>query len=215
VDLTSRQLRTGIRSPDVLVREIHRQARGPAEPNTPHSPQRPGIEAALRRYFDGGRVPDTLRSDFESRVARWKRRDSAASEINNARQMLERFLRLDRAENDPLRVFMVPERCDVLGVGVALGYDLVYEVEHGILIRQLLTDSEIRRTEHLRLYAAAIAIHYTSRNLPSPLTRVQIWYLRYEHRIAGWPAALLLGRPARDLSKRLGAISRGLSGWAA
>jgi hypothetical protein len=40
-----------------------------------------------------------------------------------------------------------------------MGIDVAYQTPEGWVLRQLLTDDEIRRVEHLRLYAAATALH--------------------------------------------------------
>lgn len=131
----------------------------PIPEDTPRSPQRLWIEASLRRYFDGGRDPNRLLADYLDRTARAKRRETAASEIANGRRMLERFAELDRSQPDPTRVLLKPISVPVCGHGVTMGIDVAYQTLEGWVLRQVLTDDEIRRTEHVRLYAAATALH--------------------------------------------------------
>ncbi len=101
--LSARQLRTGIRSPAALARQMRAEWITPIEPETPRSPQRPWVDASIRRYELGGRTPEALMADYAERTGRAKRRDTAASEIANGKKMLERFARLDAEEPAPSR----------------------------------------------------------------------------------------------------------------
>lgn len=104
-------------------------------------------------------------ADYAERTGRAKRRETAASEINNGKKMLERFARLDADEPAPSRFQLRPMPAEVLGTMVSMGADLVYQTPEGHVVRQLITDSEITRPEHLRLYATAVA-RSTSRHDP-------------------------------------------------
>lgn len=214
MDLTARQLRTGIRSPAALARQLRLERLTPIPEDTPRSPQRPWIEASLRCYFDAGRDRDRLLADYADRTKRSKRRDSAASEIANGRMMLERFAELDRSQADPTRVFLKPTRATVMGHGVTMGIDVAYQTPEGWVLRHILTDDEIRRTEHVRLYAAATALHFEGRPDGGDVARVEVWMLRVERGVAGWPRALL-GRLTSSLATRLDEIAAGASGQAA
>lgn len=211
---SARQVRTGIRSSSALLRELRLQAIAPIPPDTPRSPQRPGLEASLRRYFDSGRDAAVLLADFQKRTQGWKRRDAAASEIANALRMLERFAVLDRRWPNPTRVLMKPVKADVLGHVLSMGADLLYELPEGWMVRQILTDLEIRRTEHMRMTGAASAIHFEGRVYGGPVSRVEICHLRFDDRVVGWPRSLL-ERTSATLATRLDEIAAGVSNQAA
>lgn len=214
MDLTARQLRTGIRSPAALGRQLRLERQAPIPEDTPRSPQRPWIEASLRCYFDAGRDRDRLFGDYTDRTNRSKRRDSAASEIANGRMMLGRFADLDRSQADPTRVFLKPTRVTVMGHGITLGIDVAYQTPEGWVIRHILTDDEIRRIEHVRLYATATALHFEGRPDGGDVARVEVWMLRFERGVAGWPRSLL-GRLTSSLATRMDEIAAGASGQAA
>lgn len=212
--LSARQLRTGIRSPAALARQLRAEWIKPIDPDTPRSPQRPWIDASIKRYEEGGRKPGVLLADFVERTGRAKRRDTAASEIGNGKKMLERFARLDAAEPAPSRFQLRPTPGDVLGTVISMGADLVYETPEGHVIRQLITDSEITRPEHLKLYATAVALHFEGRPGGGPVSRVDLWLLRYDDRTVTWTRSALEATVPR-LEVRLAAIARGAEGYAA
>lgn len=212
--LSARQLRTGIRSPVALARQLRAEWIAPIDPDTPRSPQRPWIDASIKRYQLGGRKPAVLLADYAERTGRSKRRDTAASEISNGLKMLERFARLDAEEPAPSRFQLRPTPVDVLGTVISMGADLVYETPEGHVIRQLITDSEITRPEHLRLYATAVALHFEGRPGAWPVSRVDLWLLRYDDRTVTWTSAALEATVPL-LGRRLEEILRDAEGQAA
>jgi hypothetical protein len=214
MELSGRQLRTGIRSPAALARQLRAEWIAPIDPDTPRSPQRPWIDASIRRYEQGGRKPAVLMADYAERTGRAKRRETAASEINNGKKMLERFARLDADEPAPSRVQLRPAPADVLGTVISMGADLVYETTEGHVIRQLITDSEITRPEHLRLYATAVALHFEARPGGGSVSRIDLWLLRYDDRTVTWPRSILEATVPR-LAVRLEEIARGAEWQAA
>ena len=214
MDLSARQLRTGIRSPGVLARELLKARIAPLPPDTPRSPQRPWMEASLRRYFERQRDPSVLLADYDHRIAASKRRESAASEIANGRKMLERFLTLDQSQVDPTRFLMKPVRVEMFGHRVIMGVDVAYETQDGWIVRHLITDEEIRQIDHWRLYATAAALHFEERPDGGPIAAVQLWLLRYDRRVVGGPRAIL-ARWVPRLAVRFDEIARGASGQAA
>lgn len=145
---------------------------------------------------------------------RSKRRDSAAGEIANGRMMLRRFAELDRAQADPTRVFLKPTRVAVMGHGITMGIDVAYKTPEGWVIRHILTDDEIRRIEHVRLYATATALHFEGRPDGGDVARVEVWMVRFERGVAGWPRRLL-GRLTSSLATRMDEIAAGASEQAA
>jgi hypothetical protein len=214
MELSARQLRTGIRSPATLARQLRAEWIAPIDPDTPRSPQRPWMDASIRRYQGGGRQAAVLLGDYAERTGRAKRRETAASEIKNGKTMLERFARLDADEPAPSRFQLRPVPVDVLGTLVSMGGDLVYETAEGYVIRQLITDSEITRPEHLQLYATAAALHFEARPGGGPVSRVDLWLLRYEDRTATWSRSSVEATVPR-LAIRLEEIARGAEGQAA
>lgn len=72
MELSARQLRTGIRSPAILARQLRAEFIAPIDPDTPRSPQRPWIDASIRRYQEGGRKPAVLMADYAERTGRGK-----------------------------------------------------------------------------------------------------------------------------------------------
>ncbi len=214
MDLSARQLRTGIRSPGVLARELLKAQIAPVPPDTPRSPQRPWMDASLRRYFERQRDPSVLLADYERRTAESKRRESAASEIANGRKMLERFLALDQPQVDPTRFQMKPVQVELSGHRVLMGADVAYQTLDGWIVRHLITDEEIRQIDHLRLYATAAALHFEGRPDGGPVAAVEIWLLRYDRRVVGWPRSILQLWVPR-LAVRLDEIARGASSQAA
>jgi hypothetical protein len=197
-----------------LGRQLRQERQAPIPEDTPRSPQRPWIEASLRRYFDAGRDRDRLFADYADRTDRSKRRDSAASEIANGRMMLGRFAELDRSQADPTRVLLEPARVAVLGHRIKMGIDVAYQTPEGWVIRHVLTDDEIRRTEHVRLYATATALHFEGRPDGGDVARVEVWMLRFERGVAGWPR-FLLDRLTSSLATRMDEIAAGASGQVA
>ena len=128
--------------------------------------------------------------------------------------MLKRFVALGMATPDPRRVQMRPTRVELFGHGITMGADLAYETLTGWDVRLLITDDEICRPEHLRLYATAVALHCEGRPDGGRVTRVDVWLLRYEGRVAGWPRSLLETSAPR-LATRLAEIATGAAGQAA
>jgi hypothetical protein len=214
INLTARHLRTGIRSPQALARQLLHARLAPIDPDTPRSPQRAWMDASLRRYFERQRHPDVLFADYDCRTGRAKRNDTAATEIANGRRMLAHFVALDQSQPDPDRVQMKPAAVTVLGQGVVMGVDLAYETPTGWVLRHLITDDEIRRAEHLRLYATAAALHFEGRPDGGHVARVELWLLRHEGRVEGWPRSLL-EKSIPSLAVRLSEIARGASGQVA
>lgn len=172
------------------------------------------MEAALRPYFKLGRNADVLLSDYDARVLRSSRRTTAAREFANGRSMLERLVALDRPQPDPTRVLLGKVQTSVLGHGLTMGVDWARQTDSGWVIRQWLSDDEIRRTDHVKLYAAATALHFAARPDGGPVDRVEIWLLRFVGRVAGWPTSLL-DRMTSSLASRLDEIAAGASGQAA
>jgi hypothetical protein len=168
----------------------------------------------LRRYFDAGRDMDRLLADYLERTGRLKRRDTARTEIENGRIMLVRFAELDRSEADPTYFLREATPVTVLGHEITMGIDVAYQVPEGWVLRHLLTDDEIRRIDHLRLYAAATALHFEGRPDGGEVSRVEVWMLRFERGIAGWPRSLL-GRVMSSLETRMAEIAAGGSSQAA
>jgi hypothetical protein len=197
-----------------MARQLRIAAVAPIAPDTPRSPQRPWIDASLRRYFDGHRSVDVLLADYEDRTKGSKRHESAASEIANGRKMLVRFADMDKTQPDPTRVQMRRERVEVLGHGLTMGVDVAYQTSAGWIIRHLITDDEIRLTEHMRLYATAAALHFEGRSDGGPVSGVEVWLLRHDRRVAGWPRSLIEKR-VENLALRLDEIARGAAGRAA
>jgi hypothetical protein len=214
MNLTARQLRTGIRSPAALGRQLRLESIAPIPEDTPRSPQRPWIEASLRCYFDTGRDQERLFADYADLTNRSKRRDSAASEIANGRMMLKRFTERDRSQADPTRVLLKPARVTVMGHGITMGIDVAYQTPEGWVIRHILTDDEIRRIEHVRLFAAATALHFKGRPDGGDVARVEVRMLRFERGVAGWPTSLLV-RLTSNLATRMDEIGARASGQAA
>ena len=128
--------------------------------------------------------------------------------------MLERFAKLDADEPAPSRYQVRPVPVAVLGTLITMGADLVYETPEGHVIRQLITDSEITRPEHLRLYATAVALHFEGRPGGGPVSRIDLWLLRYDDRTVRWPRSILEATIPR-LAVRLEEIARGGAGQAA
>lgn len=172
------------------------------------------MDASIGRYFKKDRTVEVLLADYDDRTSRSKRRETAASEITNGREMLGRFAALDRLQPDPNRVQMRPTRVEVLGHGLIMGVDLAYETSAGWILRHLITDDEIRRPEHLRLYATAAALHFEGRSEGGRAVRVEVWLLRYDGGVDGWPRSLL-ERSIPALATRLAEIARGASGQVA
>jgi hypothetical protein len=172
------------------------------------------MDASIARYFKKDRAVEVLLADYDDRTGRSERRETAASEIMNGRKMLRRFAALDRLQAVPSRVQMRPTRVEVLGHGLIMGVDLAYETSTGWILRHLITDDEIHRSEHLRLYATAAALHFEGRSDGGDVARVEIWLLRYDGRVAGWPRSLIETSIPR-LATRLAEIARGASGQVA
>jgi hypothetical protein len=58
----------------------------PIAPNTPRSPQGKAIRAEINAYFAASRHRSVADS-FDKRVSTWKRGETSATEIANARRM--------------------------------------------------------------------------------------------------------------------------------
>lgn len=211
MEFTARHLKIGIRNPATAARMIGAEV--VAAPDAPirRSPQRPTIEAALRRYFAAGRDVAVLLADYDRRWARAERRESAASAFRAGRLMAERFAMLDRASGVPEMAFVPALTRPMLGHHVRLGYDLVYRSDEGLILRQLLTDGDITRPEHLKLYAVASLLHFEAGG--AELAGVEIWQLRF-HKEFGWPR-WLLARQAPTLRERCDEVARRLAQHAA
>ncbi len=98
--------------------------------------------------------------------------------------MLEEFARLDAKQGDPTRIQIAPARVELFGIGITMGVDLAYSDPSGWLLRLLLTDSEIVRVEHLRLYAMAAALNFEGRADGGPVASVELWLLRFNDRVS-------------------------------
>lgn len=214
MDLSSRDLRIGIRSPEALASHRRREALSPTPKGTPRNPQRAFIDASIREYFRGGRDASILFAAYDRRTGKSKRHESAATEIANGRMMLGRFLVLDQHKDDPTRIQLRPEFVEVLGHRIKMGVDLVYDTPAGASLVLVITDEEITRTEHLRLFATAAMLHFEGRPGGGPVTQVEVWLLRWDQRLVRWPRQLLENSIPR-LADRLEQISRGASGRAA
>ena len=212
--LTARQLRTGIRSPGALARQLRLERLAPIDPDTPRSPQRQWISASIRRYVARGRDPRVLIEDYDARTSRAKRRETAASEIANGRLMLARFATLDQNEPMPTLVGVRPMPVDVLGTAISMGFDLAYRSDDGWHLRHLITDREITRSEHLLLYATASALQFEGRIDGGPVTGVDVWMLRHDDRRLMWDRQSLAEAVGR-LAVRLEEINRGAADQAA
>lgn len=92
-----------------------------------------------------------------------------------------------------------------------LGYDVMCGDAGGVVIRQLLTDSDIRRDAHLRLYAAACLLHYEAGG--GHVERVDVWRLPFGKEFS-WPRWVLV-RLAPALRVRMDEIAQALSEEAA
>lgn len=214
MELNARQLRIGIRSPAALARLLRSEIMFPVEADTPRNPQRQWIDASIRRYMRQGRKVEVLLDHYDDRTSRSERLPTAATEIANGRAMLKRFAELDLAEPTPDRVQMPKTRVDVLGVGITLGTDLVYETPNGWLLRLLITDHELVRPEHLHLLAVAAALHFEGRPDGGLVGAVDVWPLRPRRRTLGWARSSLASAVPR-LARRLDEIALEASGQAA
>jgi hypothetical protein len=128
--------------------------------------------------------------------------------------MLERFAALDEAQSAPTLVGLRQVAVVVLGMRVAMGVDLAYKSDVGWHLRHLITDHEITRSEHLRLYATASALHFEGRSSGGPVTSVDVWMLPYDDRRLLWDRETL-GDTVGRLAARLDEIARGAAGQAA
>jgi hypothetical protein len=207
VDFTARQVRLGIRNPGTAAREISRQLGAGPDESIRRSPQRPTFEAALRRYFAAGRNPAVLLADYDRRWERAKRRESAASAFREGRRMAAYFAEQDQMGSAPLRALDPATRRDIGGHALRMGHDLVYRSDEGLVLRQLLTDSDVTRIEHLRLYATACLLHFEASG--KELARLEIWQLRFRG-VMGWPRWLLT-RQVPALRNRLDEVARRLT----
>ena len=214
MELTPRQLRIGIRSPQALAKAILRARIASIPPDTPRSAQRRWMDASIRRYFGDRRKEATLFADYDDRTGRSKRHESAATEIAHGRHMLERFAALDREQPDPTIVQAPRARVEIFGHTLVLDMDLAYRTPHGWNLVSILTDDEIRRPEHLQLYATALALHWERRPDGGPVASVELWLLKGNRGSLTWPRAVLR-RSVKDLHVRLDDIARGAPGQAA
>ena len=202
---TARQLRTAIRSPRAAIKLVASDRRQRLAAGQPRSPQRPTFEAALRRHTDSGRADGAMLAEYDLRWARAKRRETAAAAFETGRRMAARFVSLDGSAPDPVRVLEAPADRPVLGHSLRLGHDLLYKTPEGLILRQLLTDGEITRSDHLRLYALACLLHFEAPGGREP-ARVDVWQLRFRKEFS-WPRWLLL-RQTAALGERLDEVAR-------
>ena len=212
MQFTARTLRVAVRSPAAAIKLLQEQFRHPVAGDTPRSPQRPMFDAALRVHFRAGREVGAMVAEFDCRWSKAKRRESAAATFANGRRMVEQFVVLDAGSPDPLRVLEPPRTEQILGHDLRLTHDLVYGALEGLVLRQLLTDSDMWRVEHLRLYALACLLHFEASSV-APLARVEIWQLRMRKTLS-WPRFLLL-RQGPLLAERLDTVARAFEADAA
>jgi hypothetical protein len=172
------------------------------------------MDAAIRRYYGAKRDEATLVRDYDARTGRSSRREAAATEIANGRHMLERFMDLERGRPDPTRIQVDRTRVEIFGHGLIMGVDLAYETPRGWNLVALITDDEIRRPEHLQLYATALALHWEVRPDGGRVASVELWLLRGNRGALVWPRAML-ERTVPALRVRLAEIERGAPGQAA
>jgi hypothetical protein len=184
-----------------------RERAHPVEPNTPRSPQRLTFLAALRGHFLANRRPGAMLAEFDKRRDRAERQESAAAQYAMGRRMVERFADRDRRSGSPVDMLVPATEQAVLGHVVRLGYDVIYGAPEGLILRQLLTDADIRRPEHLRLFATASLLHVEA-SLGREVAAVEIWQLRF-HRYFHWPRWMLL-RQMQALGVKLDEVARGL-----
>jgi hypothetical protein len=206
MDFTARHLKLAIRNPAAAARSISAEAVAAGSPIR-RSPQRPTFEAAVRRYFAAGRDASVLLADYDRRWARAERRESADSAFRTGRQMAERFATLDHLSPAPEQTSVPSVSRPILGHNIRLGHDVVLRSAEGLVLRQLLTDSDITRSEHLRLYAVASLLHFEVEG--AELARVEIWQLRF-HKEFGWPRWALI-RQAPVLRERCDEVARHLA----
>jgi hypothetical protein len=192
VDFTAHQARIAIRSPQALIRQRLAEARLPGEKGRPHDPQRKAIERAIGDYFAGGRDGRKLVDDFLERTSTWKSASSRASSIANAAAMLGRFADLDQDQPAPERWFLPAVPIEMWSHRLILGADLVYREDDGIRVRQLLTDTDMTRTEHLRLFASLTARHVEARPDAERVVRVDAWRLRRNGKVLTYDRAFLV-----------------------
>lgn len=211
--LTDRQLRIGLRSPIALARGLRRAEAMPIRPDTPRSPQGKAIRAEINGYFASGRTR-SLPESFDARVSKWKRRETAATEIANARRMLERFQAFERDEGNPTEFGIAKSAIRIFGLDLELGVDVAYETSAGWVLRQFLVDDEIVRLAQIRLYALATAIHFEARRPGAKVARVEVWDLRRDNVRPGWERRWLEGY-VPDLQRRFEAIRDALGDKAA
>ena len=164
------------------------------------------LDRDLRLRENGAHDEPTIRASDPLLVGRWR--------INNGKKLLERFVRLDVDEPPPSRFQLRPTPVTILGTVISMGADLVYETSGEFVIRHLITDSEITRPDHLRLYGTALALHFEARPGGGPVSRVDLWLLRYENRAVTWTRTILEATAPR-LAVRLDEIVRGAEGHAA
>jgi hypothetical protein len=202
----------------VLARQLLTERITPTPKDTPRSAQRKWIDAAIRRYIKKARDVGVLIGYYDDRTGRSKRKETATTEIANGRRMLERFAELERDQAPPSRIQLASVPVNVIGHRLTMGVDLVYDREGGARMVILMTDREIRRTEHLRLYASAAALHYEGRPDGGPVDRVDIWVLTSAQvpgrGVIGWQRSIL-ERQIPALTTRLDEIAHGAEGHAA
>jgi hypothetical protein len=172
------------------------------------------MDAAIRRYYGAKRDEATLFTNYDARTSRSSRHITAATEIANGRRMLERFADLERGRPDPTRTQVDRTRVEIFGHGLIMGVDLAYETPRGWNLVALLTDDEIRRPEHLELYATALALHWEGRSDGGRAASVELWLVRGNRGALAWPRAVL-ERTVPALRVRLTEIEQGAPGQAA
>jgi hypothetical protein len=191
MDVTARQLRTGLRSPRALARLLREAEEHPIPPDTPRSNQRRQIVAALRHYFASDRDPAKLLADYDKRTSESKRKVKPVTEIANGRRMLLNFVALDEDQPPPTKYLMPAVRVKLFRIGVTMSVDIAIESSDGWVLRQVITDQELVRPEQLRLYATAVAMHFEGRPDGGPVARVDLLLVRRAGRMVTWNRAFL------------------------
>jgi hypothetical protein len=203
--LSEHQLCLAIRRPRELARLLKVEVKTPTPADTPRSPIRPIFTAVLRGYFGTNRIPDKARKEYAVRVASADRREKLAVQFATGKQMLEVFLMWDSPESPPTRATFARTVAPVCGWQVRIGHDMVYERPDGDVLRQIVTDSGIRQSVDLRLFAVASLVHFEALNPTIQLSAVEVWSVRTQKRFR-WPRSVLV-KLQPDLSARLAQVS--------
>ena len=203
--LSEHQLCVAIRRPRELARVLKAEAKTPTPESTPRSPIRAIFTAVLHGYFKGTRQPANARKDYAERVAKADRREKLAAQFAKGGQMLEVFLMWDSSESRPTQTILARSVAPVCGWQVRLGHDLIYKGADGVVLRQIVTDSGIRQSVDLRLFAVASLAHFETLNPTIKLSAVEVWSVRTQKRFR-WPRTLLVGL-LPDLATRLAQVA--------